>query len=73
MLANMFNFLNKLKNKIVVSVLGNTDARLSSWIEFLRLKKVRGIPKDTWNLFLDFMTNILMDYSNYDSESIFNF
>jgi hypothetical protein len=51
------------------SVLGNLDPRLAKWVEFLRLKKVKGIPKDTWNLFLDFLHNTTADYTNYDNES----
>ena len=50
-------------------LLGNSDPRLSGWIQFLYLKKVKGIPRDTWNLFLDFLHTTKVDYSNYDNES----
>jgi DCN1-like protein 1/2 len=50
-------------------VFAGADPRVDLWIEFLRANNVKGIPKDTWNLFLDFLTSVSPDCSNYDSSS----
>uniref|UniRef100_A0A915E2M1 Defective in cullin neddylation protein n=1 Tax=Ditylenchus dipsaci TaxID=166011 RepID=A0A915E2M1_9BILA len=47
---------------------GLADRRVDLWIDFLRQKNVKGIPRDTWNLFLDFLQSTSPDYSNYDCE-----
>jgi len=49
-------------------LLEGRDRRLGTWIDFLRARKVKGIPRDTWNLFLEFLEKIEMDMSNYDAE-----
>lgn len=41
-------------------------AILDRWFEFLRLGDVRGISRDTWNMFLPFCETISPDLSNYD-------
>ena len=39
---------------------------LERWFQFLRGNVTRGISRDTWQMFLDFCTNIEPDLSNYD-------
>ncbi len=39
---------------------------LDRWFEFLKANEVRGISRDTWNMFLPFVETILPDMSNYD-------
>ncbi|CAL7941278.1 unnamed protein product [Xylocopa violacea] len=39
---------------------------LSRWLKFLECHHVRGIPKDTWNMFLNFAESIGDDLSVYD-------
>lgn len=39
---------------------------LDRWFNFLRTNGVKGISRDTWNMFLPFVETILPDLSNYD-------
>lgn len=39
---------------------------LDRWFTFLQGKEVRGISRDTWNMFLPFVQTIKSDLSNYD-------
>ena len=41
-------------------------AILERWFAFLREGDVRGISRDTWNMFLPFCHNVAPDLSNYD-------
>lgn len=50
-------------------VFAGSDQRVDTWVDFLRTNNVKGIPKDTWNLFLDFLYTVKPDCSNYDSAS----
>lgn len=39
---------------------------LDQWFAFLQSREVRGISRDTWNMFLPFVQSIKPDLSNYD-------
>lgn len=39
---------------------------LSRWLKFLECHHVRGIPRDTWNMFLNFAESIGDDLGSYD-------
>jgi DCN1-like protein 1/2 len=39
---------------------------LQLWLDFLQEKYKRPIPKDTWNLFYDFIVDIGTEFSKYD-------
>ena len=44
----------------------NRPELLDRWFEFLQDSEVRGISRDTWNMFLPFVESTLPDLSNYD-------
>lgn len=44
----------------------NRPIILDRWFTFLKENEVRGISRDTWNMFLPFVNAILPDFSNYD-------
>ena len=44
----------------------NPPAILKQWFEFLQNSEVRGISRDTWNMFLPFIMTVSPDLSNYD-------
>lgn len=39
---------------------------LNQWFNFLKTNNIKGISRDTWNMFLPFVETILPDLSNYD-------
>ena len=39
---------------------------LSKWLAFLEKFEIRGIPKDTWDMFLNFIEQVGSDLSSYD-------
>lgn len=43
-----------------------TPPLLNEWIKFLGVHQVRGISRDTWNMFLHFTDSIATDLNNYD-------
>lgn len=44
----------------------NRTAILTDWCKFLEETNVKGISRDTWNLFLPFSMTVNADFSNYD-------
>jgi len=49
-------------------IFASKDLRVDKWIDFLRNRKIRGIPRDTWNLFYDFLCCTNPNFSDYDNE-----
>lgn len=43
-------------------------AKLDDWCEFVHQKHGKAITRDTWTLFLDFVTTVSPDLSNYDDD-----
>lgn len=41
-------------------------AILDRWFEYLHQSDIRGISRDTWNMFLPFVNTVTPDFSNYD-------
>ena len=44
----------------------NKPSFLERWFGYLEDRQVRGISRDTWNMFLNFTETIAADFSNYD-------
>jgi DCN1-like protein 1/2 len=44
------------------------NRRVEDWIAFLESQGSRGVTKDEWSLFLEFLNTVKPDLSNYDSE-----
>jgi len=44
------------------------EPRVDEWVAFLQQRKVKGVPRDTWNLFLDFLHATDTSLANYDCE-----
>lgn len=44
----------------------NPPVILKQWFEFLQSSEVRGISRDTWNMFLPFILTVAPDLSDYD-------
>jgi DCN1-like protein 1/2 len=44
------------------------NRRVEDWIAFLESQGERGVTKDEWSLFLEFLNTVKPDLSNYDSE-----
>jgi len=45
-------------------------AYLDLWLEFLKERYNKTIPKDTWNLLYDFVEDIGTDFGSYDENGI---
>ncbi|ORE20880.1 DUF298-domain-containing protein, partial [Rhizopus microsporus] len=49
-------------------LLSDRYSLLEQWIQFLQQKHNKAISRDTWNLFLDFISQINTDLQNYNPE-----
>uniref|UniRef100_A0A914ZB21 Defective in cullin neddylation protein n=1 Tax=Panagrolaimus superbus TaxID=310955 RepID=A0A914ZB21_9BILA len=44
------------------------NKRVQNWISYLENQQIRGVTKDEWLTFLEFLNTVKEDFSNYDSE-----